>query len=79
MVKNLPANAGDVRDMGLNPESGRSPEGGHGNLLRYSCQRIPKTEEPGRLQSVGWQTVSLIHTHTHTHTHTHIYISRDVL
>ena len=59
--------------MGLNPGSGRSPEGGHGNLLQYSCWRIPWTEEPGRLQSIGSQRVSLIHTHTHTHTHTHIY------
>ena len=29
MVKNLPANAGDIRDMGLIPEAGRSPRGGH--------------------------------------------------
>ena len=37
MVKNLPANAGDLRDMGLIPGSGRSPGGGHGNSLWYSC------------------------------------------
>ena len=36
MVKNPPANAGDIRDMGLIPGSGRSPGGGHGNLLQYS-------------------------------------------
>ena len=36
VVKNLPANAGDVRDAGLIPESARSPGGGHGNLLQYS-------------------------------------------
>ena len=36
MVKNLPANAGDVRDSGLIPESGRSPGGEHGNPLQYS-------------------------------------------
>ena len=41
MVKNLPANAGDVRDMGLNPGSGRSPGGGHGNPLEYSCLENP--------------------------------------
>ena len=34
VVKNLPTNAGDV---GLAPGSGRSPEGGNGNLLQYSC------------------------------------------
>ena len=33
VVKNLPANAGDVRDLGLTPELGRSPAGGHGNPL----------------------------------------------
>ena len=32
-VKNLPVNARDIRDMGTIPESGRSPEGGHGNPL----------------------------------------------
>ena len=37
VVKNLPANAGDIRDMGLIPGSGRSPGGGHGNPLQYSC------------------------------------------
>ena len=37
MVKKLPANAGDVRDAGLIPGSGRSPGGGHGNPLQYSC------------------------------------------
>ena len=35
--KNLPANAGDVRDSGSIPGSGRSPGGEHGNLLQYSC------------------------------------------
>ena len=37
MVKNLPANAGDVRDTGLIPGSGRCPGGGRGNLLQHSC------------------------------------------
>ena len=37
MVKNLPANAGDIRDTGLIPGSERSPGGGHGNPLQYSC------------------------------------------
>ena len=53
MVKNLPTNAGDVRDVGLIPGSGRSPGGGHGNPLQYSCWRIPLTEESGGLQSIG--------------------------
>ena len=37
VVKNLPANVGDLRDMGLIPESERFPGGGHGNPLQYSC------------------------------------------
>ena len=37
VVKNPPANAGDVRDMGLIPGSGRSSGGGNGNPLQYSC------------------------------------------
>ena len=42
MVKNPLANAGDIRDMGSIPGSGRCPEGGHGNLLQYSCLENPK-------------------------------------
>ena len=38
MVKNPPAYVGDARDMGLIPGSGRSPGGGNGNLLLYSCR-----------------------------------------
>ena len=41
VVKNLPANAGDVTDSGLNPGLGRSPGGGHGNALQYSCLENP--------------------------------------
>ena len=37
MVKNLLANAGDVRDASSTPGLGRSPGGGNGNLLQYSC------------------------------------------
>ena len=37
MVKNPPANAGDMRDLGSVPEWGRSPGGGDGNPLQYSC------------------------------------------
>ena len=37
MVKNLPANAGDIKDMGLMPKSGRSPGEGNGNPFQYSC------------------------------------------
>ena len=41
VVKNPPANAGDTRDMGSIPESGRSPGIGSGNLLQYSCLENP--------------------------------------
>ena len=37
MVKNLPANAEDARDTGSIPGSGRSPGGGNGNPIQYSC------------------------------------------
>ena len=37
VVKNLPANVGDIRDVGSIPRSGRSPERGHGNPLQYPC------------------------------------------
>ena len=37
MFKKMPANSGDIRDVGLIPGSGRSPGGGHGNPLQYSC------------------------------------------
>ena len=37
VVKNPPTNAGDIRDLGLIPGWGRSPGGGHGNPLQYSC------------------------------------------
>ena len=41
MVKNLPAKAGDVRNMGPIPGSGRSPGGQHGTPLKYSCLENP--------------------------------------
>ena len=37
VIKNLPANAGDIRDVALIPGSGRSPGGGHGSSHQYSC------------------------------------------
>ena len=41
VVKNLPASAGGVRDGGSIPGLGRSPGGGHGNPLQYSCLEDP--------------------------------------
>ena len=45
MVKNMPSNAGDIRDVGSVPGLGRSPGGGHGNPLLYSCLRNPMDKE----------------------------------
>ena len=55
VVKNPPANAGDVCDAGLIPGWEISPGGGHGNPLQYSCLENPRTEEPDRLQTIGLQ------------------------
>ena len=41
VVKNPPANAGDVKDVGLIPGLARFPGGGHGNPLQYSCLENP--------------------------------------
>ena len=41
MVKNPPTIAGDIRDVGSIPGSGRSPGGGHGNPLQYFCLENP--------------------------------------
>ena len=41
MVKNPPASVEDIRDVGLIPESGLSPGGGHSNPLQYSCLENP--------------------------------------
>ena len=71
VVKNLPANPGD---SSLIPGLGRSPEketAAHSSTLAW---RIPWTEEPGRLLSMGSQknqTWLSACTHTHTHTHGH--------
>ena len=46
MVKNLPANEGDIRNIGLIPGSGRSPGGGNGNPLQYSCLGNPMDRGP---------------------------------
>ena len=57
VVKSLPANAGDVRDTGSIPGSGRSSGGRHGKPSSILAWRIPWTEEPGGLQSMGSQRV----------------------
>ena len=57
VVKNPPANAGDAREVGSIPESGRFPGGGHGNLLRYSCLENSMNRGTWGLQSMGsWKS-----------------------
>ena len=51
VVKNLPDNVGDARDAGSIPGLGRSPGGGHGNPLQYSCLENPMDK------GVWWATV----------------------
>ena len=57
MVKDPLADAGNVRNADLIPGWGRSPGGGHGNPLRILAWRIPWTEEPSGLQSLGSERV----------------------
>ena len=57
VVKTPPANAGEERDVGSIPGSGRSPGGGHVTHSSILAWRIPWTEEPDRLQSIGSQGV----------------------
>ena len=54
MVKNLPANAEDIRDANLIPGSGRSPGGGPENPLQYSCLEKPMD------RAAWWATVHSI-------------------
>ena len=53
VVKNLPANARDLTNVGLIPGLGRSPGGEHENPLQYSCLETPIDRGAGGLQSVG--------------------------
>ena len=55
VVKNLPASAGDLRDIDLIPGLGRSPGGGHGNQLQYSCLESPH----GQRSLAGYNPKSL--------------------
>ena len=57
MVKNPPANAGDIRDTSSTPESGRSPGGDMATHLSTLAWRLPWTEEPGAIQPMESQKV----------------------
>ena len=57
VVKNSPASAGDVRDVGSIPGLGRAPGSEHATHSSIFAWRILGTEEPGRLQSTGSQRI----------------------
>ena len=69
VVKNPPANAGGPGDVSWIPGSGRSPGGGNGNPLQYSCLENPMDRGACGLQSTGSQSQTRLSTHTHIHTH----------
>ena len=70
VVKNPPANAGDIRDVGSVPELGRSPGEGHSNQIQYSCLENPM--DRGAWQATvlgvakGWTQLKGLGT-AHTH------------
>ena len=72
VVKNQPANTGDIREMGSIPASGRSPGGGHGNPFQYSCLENPHGQRSLEGYS-AWghkesdRTERLTHRHTKSH------------
>ena len=53
LLKNPPANAGDIRDAGSIPGSSRSPGGGNGNPLQHSCLENPMDRGAWRATSIG--------------------------
>ena len=68
VVKNPPAKAGDLRDVGLIPGLGRSPGGGHGNPLQYPCLENPMDREAWRAivhrVAQSWTQVKRLSTHS---------------
>ena len=68
--KELPATHRDLRDVGLIPESGKSPRGGHGNPLQYSCLENPMNRGVWRAAVHGvtksWAQLKRLSRHTHT-------------
>ena len=75
-MKNPPANAGNARDMGSIPGSGRPPGEGHGNPLQYSCQENPMD------RGAWWAIVHRItksQTRLSTHAHIHIFVDLTVI
>ena len=74
MVKNMPAYAGDVTDVGLIPGLGRSLGEGNSNSLQYSC--LESSMDGGAQQATAngvaksWTLTECVHAHIHKRTHT---------
>ena len=66
VVKNLPAKAGDLRDTGSNPGSGRFPGGGNGNPLQYSYLENSLDREAWQVAIQGVAEESGMTEYTHT-------------
>ena len=66
-----PANVGDVRDPGLIPGLGRSPGGGHGNSLQYSCLENPMDNPMAGYRP--WDHKKSNTTEATSYTHTRLY------
>ena len=67
-MKNLPADEGDARDVGLIPGSGRSPGVENGNTLQYFCLENSLDRGAWQATVLGVAESDTAHTHTHTHT-----------
>ena len=71
--KNSLVSAGDIRDTGLSPGSGRSPGGGHGNPLQYSCLENPVNRGTGQATvhtvKKSWTQLKQHRKHTHVLNH----------
>ena len=78
MVKNPPASAGDIRDLGSIPGPGGSSGGGHGNPLQYACLENPMDRGIWQVTVLGvaksWTRLKQFGAHTHTHTHTQMQV-----
>ena len=80
VVKNPPANAGDIRDEGLTHGLGRSPGGEHGNPLQYSCLENPMDRGAWRASVFqSWTQLKqlIMHIYIHTFLSNHVANSKN--
>ena len=75
VVKNPPANAGDIRDPSLIPGLGRSLGGGHGNPLQYSCLENPMDRGAWRVTVHGVAKSQTRPKQLNKHTHAYVFYS----